>query len=256
MLRDIFADFNVKVVMYLRRQDLFIESIYTQYVHEGGDLSFEEYSQGVSFGSDYNWQVLVDSYSEVFGKENLLLKVFEKKQFYNGDLVEDFFNTLGVGGVSGAVIQSKNVGYTRDVLELAREAIRYLNIDQKKRMRIALQELSSRLGGRYVYFSAAKRQSIIDSYSESNAAVAEKYFGRRTLFDHALIECEEYKGLSVESASRILLLLLNDKEYRCDDSNILRGVYAIERLVSRFFDILIGFPQYCVKSVIRRYYGF
>jgi len=39
-LYEVFKDYDVTIILYLRRQDEFFESLYTQHIHEGGGICF------------------------------------------------------------------------------------------------------------------------------------------------------------------------------------------------------------------------
>jgi len=50
-LHYVIGDNNAKILVYLRRQDSFIESIYTQMIHMGESYTFEEFGTVVDFKS-------------------------------------------------------------------------------------------------------------------------------------------------------------------------------------------------------------
>ncbi|HAC16933.1 MAG TPA: hypothetical protein DCE78_13460, partial [Bacteroidetes bacterium] len=64
---------DIKIIVYLRRQDDFIESLYTQSIHLGGHKTFDEFIS--DFNEDaFHWDKLLNSYAGVFGKENIIVK--------------------------------------------------------------------------------------------------------------------------------------------------------------------------------------
>src|SRR5690625_7585565 len=61
-------DLDIYIIVYLRRQDDFIESMYTQSIHLGDSHSFEEFINGFD-ESAFDWEYILDSYSKWFGKD-------------------------------------------------------------------------------------------------------------------------------------------------------------------------------------------
>ena len=107
---------NVKVIVYLRRQDRFIESTWNQIIKAGGvsgDHVTQEYSEFSGYGpygsvqefrahSPYanvstEYKRKLDEISQVVGRENVIVRVFEKGQFMGGrgDVISDFLQVLG-----------------------------------------------------------------------------------------------------------------------------------------------------------------
>ena len=66
-LKEATSEFDVSVIVYLRRQDTFLESAYTQLIHQGESFSFSEFRNNYDFSS-FNWLDLLNNYSEFFGK--------------------------------------------------------------------------------------------------------------------------------------------------------------------------------------------
>src|SRR5690625_7783419 len=56
-------DVNVKIIVFLRRQDDFLESTYAQRIYSGSTLTFEEFFKNFDT-SHFHWDELVDSYAD------------------------------------------------------------------------------------------------------------------------------------------------------------------------------------------------
>lgn len=89
---------NIKVVVYLRRQDRVIESRYNQYIKSGVEcerfLKFLD-SEYIPDGL-LDFLLKLDSISRVIGKENLVVRVYEKQQLIGNDIITDFLSILGI----------------------------------------------------------------------------------------------------------------------------------------------------------------
>lgn len=94
-LINLFQEFNVqiKAIVYLRRQDKMMLSTYSTWVKNGGkwDLNPEAYKN-----ERYDYVSLVDSWAQVIGKENIIVRAFEKTRLKNGDLYEDFCSIFNI----------------------------------------------------------------------------------------------------------------------------------------------------------------
>lgn len=169
--------FPVRIICYLRRQDSFIESLYTQSIHEGGHGSFEEFHH--AFGQrPFDWNRLLAGFEEHFGQENILVRPYEKAALASAqDIIDDFSSILGITGLAPPTApRQSNVGYSPAALRLARACNRRLPKDQQARLRYYLQTLSPKdFLNEYRYFNEEQRQEILAEYAQSNADVARKY---------------------------------------------------------------------------------
>jgi hypothetical protein len=90
---------DVKIIVYLRRQDKFIESIYSQYVKLHAHSSFytktiQDFIEEYSCYLDY--YKILSNWAQVFGRENIIVRVYEKGQLKDCDIVSDFISTIGL----------------------------------------------------------------------------------------------------------------------------------------------------------------
>lgn len=94
-----FEDYNVKVIVYLRRHDKWWVSAYNQAVRTVASppwgRTFKAYlkyskNKNPSIG---NYRLLLDRWAEAFGKENLIVRPYERQQNEPG-LVYDFMRAI------------------------------------------------------------------------------------------------------------------------------------------------------------------
>lgn len=187
-LADAFSDFSCHIVCFLRRQDSFVESLYTQSIHEGGTLEFDEYCSTYPI-EKFDWFRLLNSFSDVFGKSSVLARR------YGPDLIPDFCDALGIPEFAAEIsdqITNQNRGYSRPVLELARMANQHLDRPQSQALRRLLQKVDPKEPlASYRFFSDEERYRFLSNFSESNALVAEQYLGDDS---GALFSPPQYNG--------------------------------------------------------------
>lgn len=96
-VRNFFDDFEVKVIVYLRRHDFWLESAYTEAIKnrktlpwDGGIEKFLEFTKHRRPRRD-QFRKLVDRWSRWFGKENIIVRPYEIQQ-NKPNLLADFIH--------------------------------------------------------------------------------------------------------------------------------------------------------------------
>ncbi len=86
---------EIKIIVYLRDpKDLFV-SMCSQALKDGYPKDFLSTPSG-KFEILCNHKNTLQCWGEVFGKENLIVRIFDKNEFYNKDLLQDFIHALGI----------------------------------------------------------------------------------------------------------------------------------------------------------------
>lgn len=211
-LKELITDeFLVKIIFYMRRQDLNIESRYNQLIRASARLEkkFDEYFNDNSF-QVLDYYALLLPWRQAFGKENVIVRVYEKEQLPNG-LFDDFLNAIGLDLDKTYKIptESINPSLNWDLVEI----IRLCNIHFKEdpNFHRYLLNALSRIhlkntipNGKQDLLSPQQRHDIAERFSESNEKVAREYLGRKDgrLFYAPLPDLDEpwepYNGLTVE----------------------------------------------------------
>jgi hypothetical protein len=183
-LRAATADFDVRVVVFLRRQDDFLESIYTQLIHQGGSQSFDDFLHSLPPGGP-DWQRLLDTYATEFGRENLVVRRYHSAFYPRPEsLLEDFCAILGIPCNSLVKADATpNQGYSHEAQELARICNPHLDGAGRRQLRQLLQKISPKpVFQSYAYLDLPARRSLLAACAESNAAVAREFFHGEPLF--------------------------------------------------------------------------
>lgn len=178
-----------KVVVYLRRQDEFLQAHYAQSVV---DPTVRETLpiQEIAFNPDH--YALLDTYSKIFGKNNIIVRVYEKSGFPNRDLFQDFFESCRLPWKPDLVRPNKslsNESRSRMFIELLRIANSRLPEERHSEVVSTLEEYlgekaNKKSSDAYSFFTEYEMTAIMDRYSATNSLVAQEYLGRKdgTLF--------------------------------------------------------------------------
>lgn len=191
-LRGLRERFDVKVVFFLRRQDLWLESWYLQNVKWQWDpsLCHLTFADFMARADDFHWidyAGYIRHLEAVFGRENILLQVFEKDQMPQGP-VEAFCQRVGIESRELKPAPHANSSNS----PLISEFMRNLPLDEAPvAYRAQLESACARLDAKLdkspeeaspFLLDADTRATVLDHYAAGNAWVAERYFDRDRLF--------------------------------------------------------------------------
>ena len=94
VFEDLVRRFNVKIVIYVRRQDEFLESSWQQWnIKLGGSLLAWMIR---SVGNRGDWPTIVEPWAQAFGEERIIARVYDRERLVEGDIFLDFCSVLGV----------------------------------------------------------------------------------------------------------------------------------------------------------------
>lgn len=191
------APYDVSIVCYLRRQDDYLESWYNQLVKMG--MPVPESCSLDSLGGvkliHKNFLKTLDAWDEVFGRERMIVRIYDRDMLIGKEIVSDFLHVVSGGG--DAVTQSsvrKNVGLATRLVELKRRCNHYLvGKDERRRMgNVRLKEvlktvekIQSSLSDNRAYrlLTPDERRRIMKRNEEINREISNRYFsGRWPLF--------------------------------------------------------------------------
>ncbi|MCR4946538.1 MAG: hypothetical protein K5929_06315 [Lachnospiraceae bacterium] len=198
-------DIDCRIIVYLRRQDSFMQSLWSQRVKVGiRKDSLEEFLKE-SYPNDY--YRYLNALSDVFGKDHMIVRSFERSRFKNGDLLEDFLEIFDMDIHDGFKVgdPEQNQKLEGSYLEM-RRMMGHLpeyavhspypgNLFQKIQSRNYFDEDFKK----YHPIDSDKLSDFLKGFEESNSLVAREYLGREDgkLFDDTNLP--EYKKTDVDT---------------------------------------------------------
>ncbi|MFZ5802461.1 MAG: sulfotransferase family protein [Candidatus Omnitrophota bacterium] len=181
--------FPVRVVVYLRRQDLWFQNIYANSqifskTFPGFPQKFQDWVMAQKERGYYDrW---LAPWQKAFGKENVSIRVFEKKQLRAGNAAIDFAEWIGIKqpeeyDFSKAVEKA----YSRDIFGLALENLRAYSRRADPSFP-PIEFLDRSLGGLEKipaedfepFLSSAEARELLHLYEASNQKIAREGLGR------------------------------------------------------------------------------
>lgn len=195
--------FSVKVIVYLRRQDQYMMSLYRQKVarrkNEGCQKTWEEFITHISGVRQLDYFKKLERIRKVLGRDAMIVCRYERGSFYNNDLYADFLHRIGLELTDGYRIEGKqtNRSLLGNTVEMKRilNGIPDFNSDDDFVIREILyagSEISKNRVGAEL-FSKEEAEAFLKKYEQSNERVARTYFGDgKPLFDTTVKELPKY----------------------------------------------------------------
>lgn len=98
-VQDSFNDFDVTVIVYLRRLDLYAKSMYGENVRNSPQTaSLREASRSIAKSGSIHLQPsrYLDFFAGLFGKDSVTVRLYDRYSLVEGDVVRDFASLLGI----------------------------------------------------------------------------------------------------------------------------------------------------------------
>lgn len=110
-LREFFSAFSVKVIAYVRNPVDFIVSLYSHAVRSRAVMCdvFEYVDSHFNFRSA-DYAVRLQPWVKVFGRESIVVRPYDKNEFVNNNIVDDFASIIGFQGELTQKERTSNVG--------------------------------------------------------------------------------------------------------------------------------------------------
>ena len=170
------------IVVYFRRQDEYFVSEYSQLIKGGRGIALDGALKHIK-KQVYNYHAFLQNWADAFGKENIIVRPFERSQMVGGDAVQDFASVVGLDGLSEYVLPPRrNLSLDVHTVEYLRRLNphipRFVN-DAPNPLRAGLIELLEEISdGQKLSLSQATAELFLQQFKESNAQVAREYLNR------------------------------------------------------------------------------
>lgn len=188
-------DYQVKIVIYIRRQDTLANSWLSQQVKEGWNTnatikwdSFQRKTRKVVF----NYYLLLEKIAEVTGRENIIVRIFDRGKFKGKDhtIFSDFLEAIGVDYTDDFKITEEEAN--RSLTGNSQEILRIINtiLPDDVRIRVLVRESAQDCENykdpqdNFVMFSEEEFNKFMGRYEKWNKALAKDYLDQdEPLFD-------------------------------------------------------------------------
>lgn len=181
--------FQVKVILYLRRQDQYLSSIWNQYVKGKNETKpWDEFVQNPSQAGKMNYATNLKQITSILGKDAVTVRRFEPKRFIGGSIYADFLQAVGLEMTEEFVLSKyvRNEKLSGNTHEIMRIINGMPGVDREKakffsRILLSYADVS---GKEYPseMFSKEEAEIFMKKYQKENKRVSEEFFDGEELF--------------------------------------------------------------------------
>jgi len=193
-IKNILKNYNIKIIMYLRRQDEAIQSSWVEHVRNAGQKPIID--SFFNWLKKFNYRVgntdylnIIKKWQQIFSKTNMILRIFDPSQF-RGSLFNDFLLLCNENISDLNECPNLNVSPGVKTIEAMRLIKNNLNLE------LIHDQLWNNIAGKIVKFGDIKMwnlekvnyldkelsEKIMSRYTKSNQEIANQYFNRKQLF--------------------------------------------------------------------------
>ncbi|MGH7714895.1 MAG: hypothetical protein ACREML_02755, partial [Vulcanimicrobiaceae bacterium] len=167
---------STRIIVYIRNQVDYLAGIYTTAVIDGSPLDFDP----LRWARQADYAAMLARWTSVFGRENVVVRRYEKENFPDGDVRKDFLRQLGIEPATLAKTRYLNRSLDAESIAFVRAFNRRVPFAFARRiapLRYSIVAvLGRRRGGKTFAISRTLANQITDMFRTSNAQVAAQYF--------------------------------------------------------------------------------
>lgn len=186
-------DIKIIIIAYLRKQCDYIESFYNHRVKwQKITMDIQTWYQNSNMEQLLDYEKNLSFFENIVGKENMRVKVYEKEQFFGGNIYSDFLTTLSLPETNGYEYPPKRANQSFDHVSFqVKKIINKANITQNDLQRtffypaldnIKEDSFTNKTAVPNFILSHEEKQAFMKHWNSINHRVAMKYFGRDDLF--------------------------------------------------------------------------
>ncbi|QFG36197.1 hypothetical protein BDE18_4194 [Paracoccus pantotrophus] len=186
LIREYLPELRIHTIIYLRRQDDYLESLYGQQIrdfHPRLTKTIDRYIADTNLGF-LDYRRLIERWESA--SDDLTIRIFDKKFLKNGDIGADFLSVLGIDSSAGFEAPTAAVIDHKASLSLeALEFVRHCNflklnavshdrlVDQVIKLDKIINASDGKDSRRLLPFD--QRKDLIEKYEKGNRYIAQRY---------------------------------------------------------------------------------
>ncbi|MCR5101164.1 MAG: hypothetical protein K6B41_07390 [Butyrivibrio sp.] len=186
---------QVKVIIYVRRQDDYLESWYKQKIRDGlSQSTWEEVAGNIPNAIALDYYKIIRLIANTIGSENIIVRRYDRNSFAgkDGTIFSDFMEVLGLDYTDeyklpeGKTNTSLNNNYIEIKRLLNNLYDNSITVEKDQNPYLGgIGSLCSELDNQYdsSYFSEEERKEFLGRYKEGNDAIAKEFLGEEVLFN-------------------------------------------------------------------------
>jgi hypothetical protein len=231
MLADIrsrLGEHELKVVVYLRRQDQLYSSFFNQDVkgaRQWAHNAYEFYQTHQIFQHDYD--ELLAIWCRGVGRENMLIRPYEEAQWVGGNIIEDFCALTGIEALGSVpVAANESLGPTQLYVKLCLNRVGYDKGANESVLDLLLRVCPETPGGHCTYVHKGLYRQYRRDWIQVNKRIADQYLQGKALFSKPIPPPEKVSLYRPELAQIEHCLLALFEHFSRPDEGEHRSLFA------------------------------
>ena len=212
LLHDALIQFEHKhIFVALRKQDQFIQSIYTQYVHQAEDVAMDTLLE-INSLDHIKWTNFLKPYQDIFGSENLCCVPYDKTVLATKNMLNYFGDFAKIKVLRQLDLTTSNHGYNKDAMKIAKESNPNLNATEQKILRLRMQDhLGKEVFGKYELLDSATVAQLDAHFQEDNRILFQTYFNDFGIDTYTEIEAsQKHQANSQNNYIKLIVALIKE----------------------------------------------
>lgn len=177
------SQYDMKIIIYLRRSVEYLSGSWKEDVKFKAHGALERYLDVHPYTEQLQ---LIHDLAERIGKENIIVRPFEKEAWVNENLIDDFLSLFNLKNSNkfNYLEGNKNIGFSRERSEMFRYINQYVNVSIGRDDYGINQKIPAGKNNQSVLDSLPDEiiKKITDRYYPHECDIAQKFLGRKELF--------------------------------------------------------------------------
>jgi hypothetical protein len=199
---------DVRIIVYLRRQDQLYSSFYNQDVkgiRQWSQSAYQFYQTHQIFGDGYH--AVLNKWSDAFGRANIIIRPFEPAQWPDSNIVKDFCNAIGLVSLNGTNAEnSASLGMIQLYVKRCLNKVGYDKNLNETVLKILYEICPEEPAKGCVYINKRLYALYREQWQRENRMLSESYLGNTELFREPIPQADEIKLYEIDRFATALYI--------------------------------------------------
>lgn len=198
-------------VLYIRRQDLLVESWYAQLVKAHRvRYPIKGLCEDLVNKNVLNYELLIKNWQSINTSESIIVRAFQKEKLYKGSVVNDFLKSVCPSFDHRVRFFEENKSIYPNQIIFARKISRHT--DNPLVLNYLFNPISNLSDSSRYFMSASERLNLCNLYRGMNERISMRYFGGDNIFDYSFTDMKE-SSYDINFIENIVLnMYVNDRD--------------------------------------------
>ncbi|WP_064386143.1 hypothetical protein [Pseudoalteromonas agarivorans] len=200
--KDKFDLFDVRVIVYLRKQEEYLQSVYNELIKRHG--YFKNINDQIV---GLNYLERLDGIADVVGPENVIVREYAKDKFVGGNIFTDFIDAADLGLAENYIFDNKYINNALPIKPLTfMKHVNACKISKELEFKVSqtlinlyANEGRSISNSRQSFLSSHNVRDIRAEHAEQNTSIQNKYLLGKAIFE----DTDNLTNLTIERVNEV-----------------------------------------------------